>query len=406
MLLFIRSLKPKLNQHARYLSTPRSGESKNPVIERMEEIVHRLSALETPDAADPSKPADLSSPKPNALQQNPREEPLPPLPAPVRGYPTPWVTEHDVLSYVYPLYTRGWGQSLKLWTPPPQPDKAKLGKETSTEEKKASTRNRQTVLLSARYRFKDYGSATSFFLKLVKVAKSENHHPSVHIANGNPFTVTVTTQTDSARRPTWVEEEEVQAALPPPPPPSDAAAEAARETTSSLPPKTAPASPLAPLNLPGVTLRDVRLAILTETIYNTDFSSHLTSLGRHIHPANFRLSWSTMERIWKRQVFLPSGGETGRKEKQRRWVEQRIKRSQAGVEERKTVIKVSTGGGARVDGRKGVKCYACGEEHHIKDCQKREQIKPQGPCPHCQEMHWVVDCPVKPAKRVRSDAPR
>ena len=173
MLFFLRSL--RADQHVRSLSTHKPTRS---VLEQMAEMVSRLAALETPDAADPSKPADLSGPKPNALRDNPEEEPIPPLPAPVRGYPTPWVTEYDVLSYVYPLYTKGWGQSLKLWTPP-QPRKVRAGlpvKANTGESEKGNedARHRYTMLLSARYNFKDYDSAVSFFLKLVKVAKAEN----------------------------------------------------------------------------------------------------------------------------------------------------------------------------------------------------------------------------------------
>ena len=125
-------------------------------------MVSRLTALETGDAPEHSKPGDLAGPKPNALRENPQEEPIPPIPASVRGYPTPWVTEYDVLSYVYPLYTRGWGQSLTLWKPPPQ------------KEARDRPLDRYTMLLSARYRFQDYVSAASFFLKVASAVKAED----------------------------------------------------------------------------------------------------------------------------------------------------------------------------------------------------------------------------------------
>jgi hypothetical protein len=122
-------------------------------------MVSRLSALEKLEYTP--KTGDFSGPKPNALRDSPQEEPTPPLPSPLRGYPTPWLTEYDVLSYVYPLYTRGWGQSLKLWKPPP----SKTAKPQL---------ERYTMLLSARYRFQDYESATEFFLKIAAAANAEN----------------------------------------------------------------------------------------------------------------------------------------------------------------------------------------------------------------------------------------
>ncbi|KAF8709775.1 hypothetical protein AX14_013448 [Amanita brunnescens Koide BX004] len=343
-------------------------------------MVSRLTALETADAAEHSKPGDLAGPKPNALRTDPLEEPIPPLPGSLRGYPTPWVTEYDVLSYVYPLYTRGWGQSLNLWKVPPPKDAP-----PSSEDIENRQLDRYTMLLSARYRFQDYDSAASFFLKVASVAKSEDHHPSLHIEPGSPCTVTVTTQTHSARRPKWPEE-----AVPRPPRPPPREAPKTEESPPADVPKLAsrrPALP-SPTRIPGITLRDVRLAILVEEIYSIHFSSHLAALGRHIHSPNFRLSWFTMERIWKRQILLP-GRETGRRERRRLFVERMMRGRFAGKAER----------GAQRRGE--IRCYACRGDHHLGDCTKREHIVPRNACHYCNGMHWAVDCPVRNEKSIR-----
>jgi hypothetical protein len=151
------------------LLRPRHARRKWSILEQMAGMVSRLTALETADAAEHSKPGDLAGPKPNALRTDPLEEPIPPLPGSLRGYPTPWVTEYDVLSYVYPLYTRGWGQSLNLWKVPPPKDAP-----PNSEDIENRQLDRYTMLLSARYRFQDYDSAASFFLKVASVAKSED----------------------------------------------------------------------------------------------------------------------------------------------------------------------------------------------------------------------------------------
>ncbi|KIL66372.1 hypothetical protein M378DRAFT_10084 [Amanita muscaria Koide BX008] len=354
-------------------------------------MVSQLMMLETPSVTDSSKPRH-SGPKPNALKDSPEEEPIPPLPAPVKGYPTPWITQYDVLTYVYPLYTRGWGQSLKPWKPPPpktRPGNGKGSKAGEEEEKKNEERERYTMLFSAKYKFKDYDSVVEFFLKLVKVAKAENHHPSVIIANGSPFTVTVTTQTDSARRPTWVEEEQPQPRQHPPQPASSESSKPSPGESELIPAGTVspPISTRAPYKIPGLTIRDVRLAILTETVYTTHFASHLSCLGRHIHPANFRLSWDSMERIWKRQVLLP-GAETGRRERREKWLEERVRRKR----ERN-----------KAKNKSRLKCYACNGNHHVNDCTKRAEIKPQSHCPYCKEFHWSIDCPVRAAKHINQE---
>lgn len=142
--------------------------------------------------------------------------------------------------------------------------------------------------------------------------------------------------------------------------------------------------------MPGITLRDVRLAILIEEIYSTQFSSHLATLGRHIHPPNARLSWFTMERIWKRQILFP-GRETRRREKRRMFIELMIRRRLARREESE----------AEKRSNRAIRCYACGGDHHIKDCRKREHIVPRVACHHCNEMHWTVDCPARKERSIR-----
>lgn len=151
-MLFHRTLGLIRPQLARYKWT---------LLEQMAGVVSRLSALDKTEYTP--RPGDISGPKPNALRKSPQEEPIPPLPSPLKGYPTPWITEYDVLSYVYPLYTRGWGHTLKLWKPKTELENPQL--------------DRYTMLLSARYRFQDYESATSFFLKIAAAAKAENVSP-------------------------------------------------------------------------------------------------------------------------------------------------------------------------------------------------------------------------------------
>ncbi|KAF8634268.1 hypothetical protein AX17_004225 [Amanita inopinata Kibby_2008] len=384
------------------------GKRKVTVLEQMADMISQLAALETSDTIDSATIIFPPSEKPNALRERPEVEPIPPLPAPVRGYPTPWVTEFDVLNFVYPLYTRGWGQSLVSWKPPAKSSPARIGiraqrwADNGEKEQTEDTRERYTMLLSAKYRFQDYDSAVQFFLKVVEVARTENHHPSIQIANGTPFTVTVTTQTDSARRPLWVDEQDLSSSSSPPPPPPPAppppepepmaidptiATEAASDTTSQSHPQPQPQAPpplRAPSIIPGVTQRDIRLAVLVEKIYQSNYASHIASLGRHIHPTNFRLSWPSMERIWKRQVLMPNK-ESVRRERRRIWVENLIRKKTEASEAKRAV-------------RATPICFACGEEHHLRSCPKREEIPPRNPCSYCDEMHWSVDCPVRQAQ--------
>lgn len=163
--LFYRPLDLLKPRHARFSSR------KWTILEQMAGMVSRLNALETGDAPEHFKPGDLAGPKPNALRENPLEEPIPPMPASVRGYPTPWVTEYDVLSYVYPLYTRGWGQSLNLWKPPPP-------KEAQDTDNRPP--DRYTMLLSAQYQFQDFASAASFFLKVASAVNAEDVSAHCH----------------------------------------------------------------------------------------------------------------------------------------------------------------------------------------------------------------------------------
>ncbi|KAF8893566.1 hypothetical protein BD779DRAFT_1669840 [Infundibulicybe gibba] len=248
-------------------------------------------------------------------------EPLPPVPAPVSGYPTPWIAKEDVEEYILPLYARGWGVEFKR-----QP-----------RTHKSHALNPPIACLVIHYGFSGYDSTISFLNEVVGIARSENHHPSIAIMNGKIPKMTLITQTDSAIRPEW-EEGETQAAR----------------------------------KMPGLTRRDLRFAVLVDTLYDTYVSDGRgVDIKRTMRPLNRRPSWDRLLRTFKKNVSNLA--------------------STSSVSSAKSKVQNST---------PKRECPACGELHHIAECPERKSIQPPSPCTFCKGDHWIVDCPKKTATKL------
>lgn len=78
------------------------------------------------------------------------------LPAPLSGYPTPYVTDEDISKYIKPLYTRGWGVAF-------------------TE--KIPTLARRVPQLTKRFEFTDFYAAIAFVNAVVEISRSEKVSP-------------------------------------------------------------------------------------------------------------------------------------------------------------------------------------------------------------------------------------
>lgn len=235
-------------------------------------------------------------------------KPIPSLPSPISGYPTPWIGKEDYIQYLLPLFSRGWGVSFK--TPR---GKEQEGSILDRDGSNPMARRRQTAHLVARYKFDDYQLAVAFLNKIAEVAVSENHHPRIlTVEKAKTPSVALVTQTDSAIRPTWNH------------------------------PQTR--------RIRGITRRDLRLAVLVETLY-TDLYGDAVDM-RSIRPSDHQPSWDLF-----------------------------IRRLQA----------TSLNPAASVNFN--VKCYACGGPHILSNCPVRHEMQPRRPCGLCQGNHWMTDCP-------------
>ncbi|KAF7317029.1 hypothetical protein HMN09_00437400 [Mycena chlorophos] len=70
----------------------------------------------------------------------------------VKGWPTPWLTQHDAESFLTPLLNRGW-RIIQI-----EPEKPTAG-------------------LARQFRFERPNVATAFTSDILQLCASENHHP-------------------------------------------------------------------------------------------------------------------------------------------------------------------------------------------------------------------------------------
>lgn len=191
--------------------------------------------------------------KPNPLPQ------IPALPPPAQGWPTPWLGRSGIEEYLHPLYKRGWKPSVQ----------------------ESSVKGKESTFLSAEYAFKKFDEAVKFVGDVGVIAHDEDVRlsllsltvpsfpthalgVSVYMLQHHPSTITIThskkttkvslvTQTHAAKRP------------------APAPAESAE-------------SPPSYVRVPGITIRDVRFAILVESHYGAGYESEEV-LGDKVHAA-------------------------------------------------------------------------------------------------------------------------
>lgn len=156
-------------------------------------------------------------PQPEAKPQT-----LPPLDAPSTqevGYPTTWLTQEEFEKYIPPLYSRGWGIRYMY------PNKQFCGCNTGE--------------LFVRYQFSSYASALEFVQSMGRVAITEMHHPRLLCANYTKHvSVALHTLTNWAKRDPGKEIE------------------------------------------PGITIRDIRLAILADAHYTKNYAAKVKDRRR------------------------------------------------------------------------------------------------------------------------------
>ncbi|KAJ3561101.1 hypothetical protein NP233_g10404 [Leucocoprinus birnbaumii] len=170
--------------------------------------------------------------------------PLPELPPPVKGWPTFWIHAKDADTYLYPLYSRGWGVRFlprKYYKP---------------------HNDRYVAHLTTDFTLCNYNCASQFLSDITSICQEEKHHLSsfslLNAAGQRPV-LTVFIQTHTAMRPRWNEED-----------PS--------------------ADPPLSRRVPGITRRDMRLALRIEKLY--DAYQH-SGKALDIRGRKIRQTWET-----------------------------------------------------------------------------------------------------------------
>ncbi|KAF9467394.1 hypothetical protein BDZ94DRAFT_1318806 [Collybia nuda] len=262
---------------------------------------------------------------------------IPALPPPVSGWPTPWAEKADIEEYLLPLYGRGWGISFKL-------NRLKVHTNASKDDQpkaKILGPPRSTAYLVVEYEFDDYQTAADFVTGVATISTAENHHPrTMSIMNAVNPTVSLTVHTDSAKRPMWDQ-------------------------------------PLG-RKIAGITLRDLRFAILVETLYSNSFGQGREH-KRLIRPLEHRPQWQKFLRILrKNSLDKPPAPSPPRSptpsSKSKSLKSQHTPQGEVSTEESAT---------------KPV-CATCGMNHLSENCPLN---RPYSICPNCGGDHWVAHCP-------------
>ncbi|KZT73564.1 hypothetical protein DAEQUDRAFT_662081 [Daedalea quercina L-15889] len=223
-------------------------------------------------------------------------KPLPSLPEAPK-YPCPYLTEQEIAMYLQPLYEQGWF----------------IGSSEFMKDKRLGREVEYAPQLVKIFRFSpthpEHREALLAFMESVsQMQTAENHHCNV-LVDGE--SVQIRTHTHSARPLPNTNEEN-------------------------------------PRERPGITLRDVRLAILVEQLF-------------HDHLRNDAALWRSQKTVVKSFVRPPTP---------------------FGIECLRRL-------GYRT---RSMKCPVCGGRHKGVDCIHKDSIAPRTPCSRCGQMHWKFMC--------------
>ena len=140
--------------------------------------------------------------------------------------------------------------------------------------------------------------------------------------------------------------------------------------------------------IPGITQRDIRLAVLLEGLYS-DASGHVTERRSIRHPHR-RPPWERLlQNFWKFSL-----GWTAWKQSQGPPSRYNPGGSRASEE---LPMAISKG----VETQRNHQCVICGMNHPTEICP---QNKPYAPCSNCGGDHWLVDCPKpQPSQKFASE---
>ncbi|CAL1706629.1 unnamed protein product [Somion occarium] len=273
------------------------------------------------------------------------EHPLQQIPEKPK-YPCPHLSDEEVETYLFPLYARLWSIT-----------------QCDIEWNGAL---RKPLMLSKTMVFPSFTAAMGFAKDLVHKIEAEEHHPRLTIDNNR---VTVSTHTHSA-----------------------------------IIPGISPDDKTSPYRkFPGVTLRDVRLAIEIELIYERhifmDSSIAAVAIPSGRYPASlhdisgYRIPSPTSSYPGEEDDAVPSEVEHGLATVP---LHTFVDAAQSHISE----LPLDTGkweyrvwAGEVIEKPLGkLKCQACGGKHALPNCPVRHTIPPPGPCTLCDGDHWLVDC--------------
>ncbi|KAF8070087.1 hypothetical protein FPV67DRAFT_1447933 [Lyophyllum atratum] len=216
---------------------PRPLASAN-LLSRKGPIFVRLSSSSSETLRPPKVELAAQQPKDIERCDKPSEEPSVSenstlsLPPPVKGYPTPWFGKEDVETYLKPLYSHGWALTFQLHNPD-------------------SSDAAISAVLGTKFPL-TFDDAMAFMNGVGDIAKSEKHHPvNLSLMFYQHPTVLVQTKTHTAFRPSWIE---------------------------AWPPE---------LRLPGVTRRDLRLAVLIHQLYSEEYQGRGPWIGPTLVPNKY-----------------------------------------------------------------------------------------------------------------------
>ncbi|KAG6865487.1 hypothetical protein C0991_002199 [Blastosporella zonata] len=245
---------------------------------------------------------------------------LPELETPPRpeGYPTPWFTSQQFIDHILPLYQYGWH----------------LGFQKMLQSDAVTN-----VLGDRNFTFEDWNQGMAFINGVDVICREEDHHPiemSIILKN-RIVTVTLALRTHSAIRPEWIKRDE------------------------------------RPLRISGVTMRDIRVAILIEDLYKSKFGGGAPSVLPPRH----------------RQPLIPA-------------IHKLLNLAPRKLHEYCTACG-GHHGSEQCDHVKNLKkqllphCSKCGQRHAMMSlCPKTRKrgkvLMPATPCPNCGKMHWLEDC--------------
>ncbi|PSS37545.1 hypothetical protein PHLCEN_2v621 [Hermanssonia centrifuga] len=262
--------------------------------------MRRLDALVFYTEDTPTSPSSAQPPhtfdEPSLATQGLGYEdvPLPDIP-PLPGRPTPWLSDGEVTVYLRPLYLRGWNL-------------VRVPREKTNS----------FVALEGKFYFKTDDDATEF----VSEARS------LMVKLSDEGTLALTASEISYRT----------------------------HTTFAIPPVSSDKG--TPFVAPGVTLHDIRIALMIQQIRE---KCEPIDGGLPLRNKKKRYKIPSVVSLGMHLLQMPTNGPRNKEEESKRGSQPR--------------------------------CLACGKKHVLKDCPNRDDHKPRSPCVHCGGYHWDVDCP-------------